>query len=125
MSEEERDIECGWRLEVGGRLLRGLVCFLNNFSRAWAFFLAFLALLFAWEILTLIGMLSSKPGGKRGPEERDDDLIELLGFARGAKVFEVVRGEVFFLAAAGLDFLEGWGGEECGWLRKGGGDRAF
>lgn len=65
-----------------------------------SFFFFFLDFLFrSWANLTSIGIDSSKPGGKSGLDEDDDDDLE-LGLRSAVNLFEVwVKiGEVIFWA---------------------------
>lgn len=57
----------------------------------WAFRWAFLALFATWADLMFCGILSSKPGGKRGPEDEEEEGW-CLGLLNGPNLLAIEIG---------------------------------
>lgn len=72
-------------LEGGGWVEEGLRIW--DFALFLTFFDFFMSLLFWWATFRSSGMHSSNPGGKRGPDEAEDESV-VLGLIKGAKVLE-------------------------------------
>lgn len=79
-----------------------IACAQADFLFSFFFFAIFLALFLIWVVFMWIGILSSNPGGKRGPEHEDEPKEEIdaeLG------LFERIRGSNLLVICIGLG---GW-----------------
>lgn len=61
-----------------------------------------------------MGMMSSKPERKRGPDESDAEEDDLLGLKSGLILFDVARGERLLFIGIGLGILGGEANEVRG-----------
>lgn len=59
----------------------------------WDLCLTFLALLRVWACLMFCGMSSSKHGGKKGPDEMEEEEVWFLGLLSGPNLLEIEMGE--------------------------------
>lgn len=67
------------------------------------FLCALFALLSSWAFLMLVGISASNPGGKRGPEREELDVLDVLGLMSTLNLFE--RGTLGLVSEDGILWL--------------------